>query len=173
MTSRRPGPNAEFSAALSRFSPEVVALVKRSLPKLRRAFPGANQLVYDYSKSLVVAFGMSERGYEAIVALAIFPRRVLLYFDKSLPDPEGLLEGSGTKVRSVPLKAASDLDRGGVRALIEAAIARSGAGSSKTRANRMVIKTKSKKTRPGRTGRARHAPAASMVRSSSSRRHEP
>jgi hypothetical protein len=78
VNTRQPSPNAQFSALLSRFSPEVIALVKRSLPKLRRAFPGSNQLVYDYSNSLVVAFGMSERGYEAIVAIAIFPRGVRL-----------------------------------------------------------------------------------------------
>ena len=73
-----PSPNAQFSAFLSRFPPEIVALVKRCLPKLRRAFPGSTQLVYDYPNSLVVAFGMSERGYEAIVAIAIFPRWVRL-----------------------------------------------------------------------------------------------
>ena len=124
------------------------------MPKLRRAFPGCYQLVYDYSNSLVVAFGTSERGYEAIVALAIFPRRVRLYFDKSLPDPDGLLEGSGSKVRSVTVKAASDLDHGGIRALIEAAIERSGVAFPRTRSTRMVIKSMSKKRRPRRTGRA-------------------
>src|SRR4051812_748153 len=98
MTTRQPSPSAQFSALLSRFPPEIVALVKRCLPKLRRAFPGNYELVYDYSNSLVVAFGMSERGYEAIIAIAIFPGWVKLYFDKSLPDPQGLLEGSGTKV---------------------------------------------------------------------------
>jgi len=77
---RQPSPHAQFSALLSRFSPEIVALVKRCLPKLRRAFPGCYQLVYDYSNSLVVAFGISERGYEAIVAVAIYPRWVRLYF---------------------------------------------------------------------------------------------
>jgi hypothetical protein len=92
-------------------------MVKRCLPKLRRAFPGSYQLVYDYSNSLVVAFGMSERGYEAIVAIAVFPHQVRLYFDKSLPDPKGLLEGSGAKVRSVTLKTASDLDRADIKAL--------------------------------------------------------
>ena len=88
MNARQPSPNAQLSAFLSRFPPEIVALVKRCLPKLRRAFPGSYQLVYQYSNSLVVAFGMSDRGYEAIVAIAIFPRCVRLYFDKSLPDPK-------------------------------------------------------------------------------------
>jgi len=147
-------PNTQFSAFLSRFPPEIVALVKRCLPKLRRAFPGSYQLVYDYSNSLVVAFGMSDRGYEAVVAVAIFPRWVRLYFDKSLPDPNGLLEGSGRRVRSVTLRAASDLDRGDIRELIQAAIKHSGVAFPRARPIRMVIKSGSKKRRPRRAAHA-------------------
>jgi hypothetical protein len=154
LNARQPTPSAQFSAFLSRFPPEIVALVKRCLPKLRRAFPGANQLVYDYSNSLVVAFGISERGYEAIVAMAIFPRWVRLYFDKSLPDPKGLLEGSGSKVRSVTLKAATDLDHGDIHALIKAAIKHSGITFPRARSTRMIIKSESKKQRPKKTGQA-------------------
>ena len=147
-------PNAQFAAFLSRFPPEIVALVKRCLPKLRRAFPGSHQLVYDYSNSLVVAFGMSERGYEAIVAVAILPRWVRLYFDKSLPDPKGLLEGAGTKVRSVSIKAASDLDQADIKSLFKAAMKRSGATFPRTRSTRMVIKSAAKKKKPRRTTQA-------------------
>ncbi|HXY30472.1 MAG TPA: hypothetical protein VEI06_07160 [Gemmatimonadaceae bacterium] len=154
MTARQPSPNAQFAALLLRFPPEIIALAKGCLPKLRRAFPGSNQLVYDYSNSLVVAFGMSERGYEAIVALAISPRGVRLYLDKSLPDPKGLLEGSGGKVRSVTLKAASDLDHGDIQALVKAAIKHSGVTFPRTRSTRMVIKSESKKRRPRSTRRA-------------------
>ena len=157
MTARKPSPSAQFSALLSRFPPEIVALVKRCLPKLRRTIPVSYQLVYDYSNSLVVALGMSERGYEAIVAMAIDPRRVRLYFDKSLPDPKGLLEGSGAKVRSIALQAASDLDHADIQALIKAAIKHSGVAFPRTGSTRMIIKSESKKTsskkpRPRRTG---------------------
>ena len=151
MNSRQPSPSAQFSAFLSRFPPGIVALVKRSMPKLRRAFPGSNELVYDYCNSLVVAFGMSEHGYEAVVAIAVFPRWVRLYFDKSVPDPKGLLEGSGAKVRSVTLKAASDLDHGDIQALLKAAIKHSGVNFPRTRSTRMIIKSESKKRRTRRT----------------------
>jgi hypothetical protein len=102
----------------------------------------------------VVAFGMSDRGYEAIVAMSISARSVRLYFDKSLPDPKGLLEGSGGKVRSVTLEAASDLDHGDIRALIVAAIRHSGVTFPRTRSTRMIIKSESKKRRPRKAGRA-------------------
>ena len=115
------------------------------LPKLRRAVPCPYQIVYDFANSVVVAFSMSERGYEALVALAIFPHSVKLYFDKSLPDPKGLLEGAGTKVRSVTIKAASELDHADIRALFKAAIKRAGATFPKTGPTCMIIKSGSKK----------------------------
>jgi len=96
---------------------------------------------------------MSARGYEAIVAIAIFPRWVRLYFDKSLPDPKGLLEGSGAKVRSVTLRAASDLDQGDIHALIKVAIKHSGVTFPRTGSTRMVIKSESKKRSPRKTVR--------------------
>lgn len=154
MTALQPTANAQFAAFLSRFPTEIVALVKRCLPRLRRTFPGSNQIVYDYANSVVIAFSMSERGYEAIVALAIFPRWVKLYFDKSLPDPEGLLEGSGGKVRSVTLKTASDLERRDIQALIKAAIKHSGVTFPRTGSTRMIIKPESKKRKRAKTGRA-------------------
>ena len=154
MSARQPTPSAQFAALLSRFPPEIVALVKRCLPKLRRAIPCSHELVYDYSNSLVVAFGMSEHGYEAIVAIAIFPRWVRLYLDKSLPDPKGLLEGSGAKVRSVTLTAASDLDHGDIQALLKAAVKHSGVTFPRTRSTRIIIKSESKKRKPRKTGDA-------------------
>jgi hypothetical protein len=152
VNARQPTPNVRFSAFLSRFPAEIVALVKRCLPKLRRAVPHSFELVYEYSSSLVVSFNASERGYEAIVAIAIFPDRVQLYFDKSLPDPNGLLKGSGTKVRSVTLKAASDLDHADIKALVEAAIKHSGVTSPPSPPARMIIQSDSKKRKPGKIG---------------------
>src|SRR5262245_47228389 len=154
MTASQPSPAAQFSAFVSRFPPEIVALVKKCMPKLRRALPGSNQIVYDYNHSVVVSFSMSERGYEAIVAISILPREVRLYFDKSVPDPKGLLEGSGGKVRSVTLKAASDIDHGDIHALIKAPIKHYGVTFPRPRPNPMIIQTESKKKRPKESGNA-------------------
>jgi len=140
-----PSPGAQFSALLSRFPPEIIALVKRCLPKIRSAVPCTHEIVYDYANSLVVTFGMSERGYEGIVSIAISPDVVRLYFSKDLPDPQGLLEGSGSKVRSVIIKAASDLDHADIRALFKAASKHAGASFPRTRSTTMIIKSASKK----------------------------
>jgi len=153
MPARLPTPSAQFSAFLSRFPPEIVSLAKRCMSRLRHALPGTNQIVYDYAHSVVVSFSMSEHGYEAIVAIAISPEAVRLYVDKSLPDPKGLLEGTGTKVRSVTVNSAADIDRGDVHALIKAAIRHSGVTLPRTGSNTMIIKSKSKNSKPKKTGR--------------------
>jgi hypothetical protein len=147
VSAREPSPKAQFAASLARFPAKIGALVKRSLPKLRRAFGGTTELVYDYGKSLVVSFTPSGRGYEGIVAVAVEPHRVRLYFQKDVPDPEGRLEGAGSKVRSLTLEAAADLDGGAVRDLIEAAVRHSGLTFPRTRPTKMVIQSSKKKSR--------------------------
>jgi hypothetical protein len=154
MNTRRLTPNVQFSEFLLRFPAEIVALVKGCLPKLRRVIPHSFEIVYEYSHSLVVSLSASERGYEAIVAIAVFPDGVRLYLDKSLPDPQRLLKGSGTKVRSLTLKAASDLDQVDIKVLIAAAIKHSGVTSPGIRPARMIIQSEAKKRKPGKTGQA-------------------
>lgn len=141
-------PSAQLSALFSQFPAEIIALAKQCLSRLRKALPGINLLVYEYADSRVVSFSMSEHGYEGIVTLKVLPQEVRLYFDKSILDPKRLLQGSGGKVRSVMIKAASDLDRGDIHALLKAAINHSGVTLTRTGSNRVILKsllTKSKK----------------------------
>lgn len=150
-----PNPAAQLSACLSRFSTGTVALAKRCLLVCRRAFPGTNQLVYDYTKSLVVGFAMSERGDEAIVAIAVHPDSVRLYFDKSVPDPKRRLAGTGSKVRSVTLATPEDLAHEDVQALIQAAIVHSGVTFPRTGSNRIVIKSGAKAQKLAKPAKAK------------------
>lgn len=145
MNARPPTDAARFSALLSRFPPEVVALVKAIVPKLRRAVPYSHQVLYEYASSVVVSYGMSERGYEAIVAMSVTANGVQLYFDKTLPDPKGLLRGTGTKVRSLTLASAADLDRRDVQALIKAAVAQAGIDAPHAGAVAVIFKSDAKK----------------------------
>ena len=141
MPTREPSASAQLSKFLSRFPTEIVALTKRCLPKLRRALPGCHQLVYDYTASLVVSFGATDRGHQAVVALAVQKDRVRLYVDKDTPDPEGLLEGAGGKVRSVTLASAAQLDRGAVHQLMQAAIRRADVALPRAGAVRTIVKS--------------------------------
>jgi hypothetical protein len=144
-------PSAQLSGFLARYTPEVAAVAKAALAKLRRRLPGAIQLVYDNYNALVVVFGPSERTSEAILSIALYPRWVTLFFARgaALPDPDKLLKGSGTTIRHVVLANARDLDTPAVRALIDHAVERSKPLDPKGR-GRLVIRSVSAKQRPRR-----------------------
>ena len=93
--------------------------------RLRRRMPGAHELVYDNYNALVIGFGPTERASDAVFSLALYPRWVTLFFlfGATLPDPLGLLKGSGKQVRSIRLETASIVDTPGVGALLDAALA--------------------------------------------------
>jgi hypothetical protein len=155
MNARQPSPGAQLSALLSRFSPKIVAQAKRCLTKLRRRLPGSLQLVYEYNHSVVVSFSQSEQGAEGIIALAIYPEWIRLYFQggKFLPDPEGLLQGSAG-VRFVTLESASDLDHKNIEALFKAVIKHFEVTFARGRKGRMIIKSLAKKPKPKKSKRA-------------------
>lgn len=115
---------AELDKVIARRSPEMAKLTKAVLAKLRPRFPGAVELVYDKKNALVIGFCPNERASNAINSIAVYTRWINLYFFEgdSLPDPEGLLQGTGTMVRNIRINSADDLDRPEVKALMAAAL---------------------------------------------------
>jgi hypothetical protein len=146
-------PAAQLEGFLSRFLPDVAAEARAARARLRKLVPGATELVYDNYNALVIGFCPSERASDAVLSLAVYPRWVTLFFLQNgpqLPDPEGLLTGSGTVVRQVRLASAADLGKPAIRALIGAALRQAGARFDPKAPRRLVIKSVSAKQRPRR-----------------------
>ena len=122
----RPSAAAELNQIISKQTPEMAKLTKAVLAKLRPRFPGAVEMVYDKKRGMVVGFCPDERPSNVINSIGVYSKWINLYFFEadSLPDPEGLLQGSGRIVRNIRIDSAADLDRPGVKALIEEAIRR-------------------------------------------------
>jgi hypothetical protein len=142
---------AQLNAFLARYSPEIAADARRALAFLARRLPTAKRLVYDNYNALVVGFGTSEKVGDIILSIALYPRWVTLFFlnGVGLPDPRGLLEGSGSQVRGVRLQPISRIETPEVGTLIDAAVARASplpaAGEGP-----LIIKSISAKQRPRR-----------------------
>ena len=70
---------------------------------MRARLPGAVEMVYDKKRSLVVGFCPDERASNVINSIAVYSKWINLYFFEgdTLPDPEGLLQGSGITVRHI------------------------------------------------------------------------
>jgi hypothetical protein len=84
--------------------------------------------------------------------LAVSPKGVALsfYYGASLPDPHGILLGSGNQNRYVRLESAATLAKPAVEGVIRAAIAQAKTPLPATGRGRLVIKSVSAKQRPRR-----------------------
>lgn len=149
---------AEPSAAqqlerfVARFSQEIAILARSALATMRERLPGAFELVYDNAYALVIGFGPSERPSEALFSIAIYPKKVSLCFlyGAHLPDPEGLLQGSGRQVRHIRLESTATLRKRGVRALMAAAPTWAGVTFDAGRRGQTIIRAISKNRRSRR-----------------------
>lgn len=142
----------QLAAFIARYTPEIGALAKAVLARMRARLPGAVELVYDNYNALAIGFGPSERTSNAIFSIALYPRWVSLFFlhGASLPDPQKLLKGKGNVVRHIVLEAVTDLDQPAVQKLIALALAGAATPLDSTSPGRIVIKSVSAKQRPRR-----------------------
>jgi len=143
----------QLDGFIAKYSPDVAAVARAALVRMRRLLPGAVEVVYDNYNALAVGFGPSERASEAVVSIAVYPRWVSLFFLQNgpqLPDPDGLLKGAGTKVRHIVLESAKDLDKPAVRALIREALSRALKPIDSARRGRVVVRSVSAKQRARR-----------------------
>lgn len=142
-------PEAQLAGFIARYEPEIGALARAALKKMRARLPGAIELVYDNYNALAIGFGPTERASDAIFSIALYPRWVSLFFLRgaNLPDPTKLLKGSGKQVRHIVLEDAAVLDKPGVRALMAHALENAVIPLNKTSPNRIIVKSVSKKQR--------------------------
>ncbi|HEX8842773.1 MAG TPA: hypothetical protein VF757_10805 [Sphingomicrobium sp.] len=143
---------AQLDSFIDKFTPEVATLTRELLRKMKRRVPGATIMVYDNYNALAIGFGPTEKASQAVLSLAVMPRWVTLCFlyGVGLPDPHGILNGSGTQVRHVRLHTAEAFDDPRVQDLIDAALDRCEPPIDSTREHELIIKSISAKQRPRR-----------------------
>lgn len=156
------GPRRQLETFLSRYDPGIKTLARAILRKMEARLPGATELVYDNYNALVVGFGPNERASDCPFSIAVYARWVNLYFLEGslLSDPEGLLKGSGNRVRHITLRQEQDFDGPGVQALITQALnVADPPMPSRAKRRAIVIKSVSAKQRSRRSAPSRPRPA--------------
>jgi hypothetical protein len=121
--SSKPTPEAQLRSFINRFDPKDQKLIRSVRAAVRKRFPTANELAYDYSSHIVIAYSPTDLGIDGIVAIDARADGVRLYIMQGpkLPDPKKLLMGSGKQARYVSLEAASKVAHPDVEALIATA----------------------------------------------------
>ena len=140
--SKTPTPEAQVRSFIDRFAPKDQKLFRSVRAAVRKRFPTANELAYDYNHSVVIAYSPTDRGIDGIVSIALRADGVYLYFmnGPQLPDPKGLLLGSGKQARFVQVETASQLAHPDVEALIAAAVDRASVPLPSKRMSRLIIR---------------------------------
>jgi hypothetical protein len=113
----------QIKGFIARFDPKHQALIRSARKALRKRFPTANELVYDYSKYFVIGYSPTEGGIESPIAVALGADGLRLYFNQGpgLPDPKKILLGSGKQTRFVWIESPRTLMLPEVQALLESA----------------------------------------------------
>ena len=145
-------PEKQLAGFIAKFEPAMAARIRAVRKAMRRRLPNAIELVYDNYNFFVIGYGPSERPSDAIFSIAAQAKGVGLCFlqGAKLPDPAGVLKGSGNVVRSLRLESAAMLERPEVQALIAVALERAKTPMAEGAGPRLVIRSVSAKQRPRR-----------------------
>jgi hypothetical protein len=125
MSAARDPAAGQVADFISRYAPEMAAALSACRKKLRARITRGYELVYDNYNALAIGYAYADKASASLVSIAGYPRWVTLFFlyGSGLPDPEGLLEGDGVRVRSIRLASPDDLDRPAVHRLLDLALA--------------------------------------------------
>jgi hypothetical protein len=140
---------AQLRGLITKFASAHQRLIGATRRRLLKRLPTAHEVVYEYRDSFVISYSPNEHGYEGVLAIRADANGVRLYLNqgKGLPDPEKLLQGSGTLVRWIHLEAVSTLAQPAVVSLVEEAIARNRVPFAGTGRGPVVIRSTAAKAR--------------------------
>lgn len=142
--------NPELDGFIAKYAPEVATLAHALLARLRTRIPGARLLVYDNYNALAIGFASGDKVRNSIMSVALYPRWISLFVSAALDDPHNLLQGSGSRWRSLRLAAPETLDDPRVEAFIIQSLSRAEPPIGPETAGGIVIKSVSAKQRPRR-----------------------
>lgn len=119
-----PTPEDQLRSYIDRLDPKNQKLFRSVRTAVRKRFPTANELAYDYKTFVVISYSPTDKGIDGVVAITGRDSGVFLYFNQGqqLPDPKGILQGKGKQTRFIQVEAASQLADPYVEALIAATI---------------------------------------------------
>ena len=98
--------NTQVSALISKYSPAITRQFRLARGRIRKYFPRGYELIFENYNALGCGYSLTDRGSGVLVSLVAYPRWVTLFFFHGidLTDPDGILQGSGARIRSIRLE---------------------------------------------------------------------
>lgn len=116
------GGNGTFEEVIAAASPELQEIARAMRALIADVMPGVTEV--PWAKQKTVGYGVGPKKMsEHFCYIAPQKRYVNLgfFYGADLPDPEGLLEGSGKVLRHIKVRSMATLEQPAVRSLVEAA----------------------------------------------------
>jgi hypothetical protein len=114
---------SEFDALLAPHAPEIADTARELRRRLASSFPEAVEQVDDGNKLLAVGLSMKTRD----LVFAIIPHtahvNLQLGDGVDLPNPDGLIEGTGKRIRHVKVRSVEAAASPQLRAIVDAQLA--------------------------------------------------
>jgi hypothetical protein len=110
---------------LAAFDPAIGRLFLAARRRMRAAAPGASELTYDAYNAVTVVYSFTGRVAEAFLHVAAHRGHVNVGFNRGteLADPDGMLAGTGARIRHVRIANAAELRSPALARLIRGAVA--------------------------------------------------
>ena len=125
MKRRARPPLPEHLKFLAPFGPRITELALATRQLMLDEAPEASELVLDAFRAVTSGFSFTVKPGNPFIHIAVYSNWVNLGFNygKALPDPEGLLQGTGRFVRHIRISALEDLKRPAIVELVRRAVA--------------------------------------------------
>ncbi len=142
----------QLKGFIAKFDTKHQELIRSVRRALRKRFPSADELVYDYPNAFVIAYSPTERGSDAVVSISAGADGLRLVFTQgaTLPDPKKILLGSGKQTRFIWIESPGTLTLPEVKALLETATDRAKMPLRPSGRGKTILKPKPAKQRPRR-----------------------
>ena len=108
---------------LASYPPEVEKIAHAARRLLMELLPKAAETLDRTARVIGFSYGPGYKGCVCTLIMSQKGVKIGIAYGSQLPDPEGLLQGSGKVHRHVPLRSPADLKQAGLKPLIKAALA--------------------------------------------------
>ena len=96
---------------LEPFNSEIASLAQQLRDHLKKETKATIELVGNSTISLNIGYGFTEKAWDCFCAIIIYSKHINISFPSGafLSDPQGLLQGTGKRIRHIKIKEFNDI----------------------------------------------------------------
>lgn len=143
-------PPPELLAFLAPYADAVVELALALRARVLESLPNMHEVVWDATNAVTVGYSPTTRWQDGLCHTPVYSRHVNLGFNDGagLPDPLGILAGTGARVRHVKMRTVEDVAAAWVPEYLSAAARQAGVGTDAGDTGLTVRRSAGPKRRP-------------------------